>query len=326
MYYKRSTNAGVSWEPDIRLTNSSGDSYNPSLVVSGTFLHLTWEDLRDGNYEIYYKRSTNSGVNWSADTRLTNASADSRYASVITSGNFVHTVWFDDRDGNREIYFKRDPTGNQLPTAPPAPVLVSPPHNSFNNAVSVRFIWNRSLFADSYRLQVSNDSLFTNLVFNDSTLADSTVYLINFTLNKYYWWRVNAKNNSGISPYSTIWKFGTFLVGIQPVNGDIPVKFKLYNSFPNPFNPSTKIKFQIPLLRGVSGEAGQLVTPGRDGVFTSLKIFDILGREVRSLVNESLNPGIYEADFNAAELPSGIYFYTLNAGEFSDTKKMILIK
>lgn len=105
-----------------------------------------------------------------------------------------------------------------------------------------------------------------------------------------------------------------------------PKNFSLHQNYPNPFNPSTKIKFQIPLLRGVSGEAGQLVTPGREGVFTSLKIFDILGREVRTLVNENLKPGIYEADFNAADLPSGIYFYTLNAGEFVDTKKMILIK
>jgi len=123
------------------------------------------------------------------------------------------------------------------------------------------------------------------------------------------------------SPYSDIIsiKYKQFPIGVSSISSEIPSHFSLHQNYPNPFNPSTKIKFQIPLLRGVSGEAGR-------GVFTSLKIFDILGREVRLLVNENLKPGIYEADFNAADLPSGVYFYKLNAGEFVDTKKMILLK
>ncbi|MBN8583503.1 MAG: T9SS type A sorting domain-containing protein [Ignavibacteria bacterium] len=135
----------------------------------------------------------------------------------------------------------------------------------------------------------------------------------------------DSSNVWGISNNGKILKYGD-LTGINPISSEIPIHFSLYQNYPNPFNPSTKIKFQIPLMKGVSGEAGQLVTPGREGVFTSLRVFDILGREVRSLVNENLNPGIYEADFNAADLPSGVYFYKLQAGEFIDTKKMILIK
>ena len=103
-------------------------------------------------------------------------------------------------------------------------------------------------------------------------------------------------------------------IGINPISSEIPNHFSLHQNYPNPFNPSTKIKFEIPL---------NVETTRR---VVSLSIFDILGREVRSLVNDNLKPGIYEADFNAADLPSGVYFYKLNAGEFVDTKKMILLK
>lgn len=100
-------------------------------------------------------------------------------------------------------------------------------------------------------------------------------------------------------------------IGINPISSDIPQHFSLHQNYPNPFNPSTKIKFEIPA--GVVEVA-------------HISVYDILGREVRTLVNENLKPGIYEAEFNAAELPSGVYFYRLSSGEFVYTKTMILIK
>jgi len=93
------------------------------------------------------------------------------------------------------------------------------------------------------------------------------------------------------------------------VNESTPENFELYQNYPNPFNPSTKIRFTISELR-----------------FTSLKVFDILGREVIKLVDEEKPAGIYEVEFDASSLSSGIYFYTLNAGEFKKKKKMILLK
>jgi len=103
-------------------------------------------------------------------------------------------------------------------------------------------------------------------------------------------------------------------VSINSISTEIPKFYSLHQNYPNPFNPSTKIKFEIP-LNAVNTRWG-----------VSLRIYDILGREVRTLVNENLRPGVYEADFNAADLPSGVYFYKFNAGEFSETKRMVLIK
>lgn len=111
VYYKRSTNAGISWGADVRLTNSSGSSYYPAINVSGNTVLVTWSDNRDGNYEIYYKRSDDGGNMWSADTRLTNNTSVSDYPSIDASGSVVVIAWQDNRDGNYEIYFKRSGDG-----------------------------------------------------------------------------------------------------------------------------------------------------------------------------------------------------------------------
>jgi photosystem II stability/assembly factor-like uncharacterized protein len=99
----------------------------------------------------------------------------------------------------------------------------------------------------------------------------------------------------------------------QNIN-EIPDEFSLEQNYPNPFNPSTKIKFGIPILR----EEG-----GRNVI---IKVFDLLGREVATLVNETLQHGSYQVVFSAEDLPGGIYFYKLVSNEFVDVKKMMLVK
>ena len=94
-------------------------------------------------------------------------------------------------------------------------------------------------------------------------------------------------------------------VGIKPISENTPAEYKLQQNYPNPFNPSTKIKFDIsPLLRGV-GEA--------QGVFVSLKVFDVTGKEIAILVNEKMQPGSYEVTFDGSKLSSGTYFYRLTS-------------
>jgi hypothetical protein len=111
IYYKRSTDGGITWGSDTRLTIAAGNSYTPCIAVSGSIVHVAWHDNRDGNEEIYYKRSTDGGATWGADTRLTNATGNSALASIAVSGNNVHIAWSDERDGNWEIYYKRSTDG-----------------------------------------------------------------------------------------------------------------------------------------------------------------------------------------------------------------------
>jgi hypothetical protein len=98
-------------------------------------------------------------------------------------------------------------------------------------------------------------------------------------------------------------------IGIQTISSEIPGGFSLSQNYPNPFNPSTKVRFSIPKSSNVK-----------------LAVYDMLGREAALLVNEQLSPGSYEYDFNASELTSGTYFYRLQSEEFSEIKKMILVK
>ena len=97
--------------------------------------------------------------------------------------------------------------------------------------------------------------------------------------------------------------------GIKKTNNEIPGKFSLEQNYPNPFNPSTVIKYSI--------TKSQLVV---------LKIFNIIGQEVASLINEEQTPGSYEVSFNASNLASGVYIYNLRSGSFSSSKKMMLLK
>lgn len=114
IYYKRSTDGGMNWGADTRLTIASGYSYSASIAVSDTIVHIVWEDHRTGASELFYKRSVDGGITWEPDTRLTFNTAISEYPSVATSGSVVHVVWEDQRDGNKEIYYKRNPKGNAV--------------------------------------------------------------------------------------------------------------------------------------------------------------------------------------------------------------------
>jgi hypothetical protein len=97
--------------------------------------------------------------------------------------------------------------------------------------------------------------------------------------------------------------------GVKQISIEVPQDFALLQNYPNPFNPVTHFRFRIADFR--------LVT---------IQIYDVLGNSVSVLVNDKLSPGFYEAEFDGSSLSSGIYYYKLTAGDFSDSKKMVLLK
>ncbi len=100
-----------------------------------------------------------------------------------------------------------------------------------------------------------------------------------------------------------------YTVGLEPISGEIPNVFKLYTNYPNPFNPVTKIKFDI-----------------AKNTNAKLLVYDILGRIVETLINGDITAGRYEVNFDGASLSSGVYFYKLVTNEFTDTQKMLIVK
>ncbi len=119
---------------------------------------------------------------------------------------------------------------------------------------------------------------------------------------------VDAQNGWLTADYGKICHY-TETTGVENNNNNLPNDFSLMQNYPNPFNPSTKISYQLPV-----------------GSNVTLKVYDMLGNEVETLVNEEKTIGSYEVNFDASKLSSGVYFYRLTAGSFIETKKLILIK
>jgi hypothetical protein len=129
-------------------------------------------------------------------------------------------------------------------------------------------------------------------------------------------------NNSINNPFLSIPTTIDFPIDVDDELSVFPGDYYLFQNYPNPFNPSTKIKFQIPSITLLQSQSDNLVT---------LKVYDVLGNEIATLVNEEKQPGIYEVEFSlnsdgGRNLSSGIYFYQLKSGNFVETKKMLLLK
>lgn len=116
-----------------------------------------------------------------------------------------------------------------------------------------------------------------------------------------------SQGNNTSSDYATVSYSVT--TGIEPVSGEIPNSYRLYDNYPNPFNPSTTIKFDVPVQS-----------------FTSLVIYDVTGKVVQTLVNQNLSAGRYVYNFDGSDLASGVYLYKLTAGDFNNVRKMVLVK
>ncbi|MGB2870079.1 MAG: T9SS type A sorting domain-containing protein [Bacteroidota bacterium] len=123
----------------------------------------------------------------------------------------------------------------------------------------------------------------------------------NVYTQSYFGWTVDKWSFTGTLP--------TFTTGVEEITSKVPTTFHVGQNYPNPFNPSTNIEFSIL-------EAGHF----------SLRVYDLLGREVALLADEFKNAGTYRVRFDAGNLPAGTYFYTLQSGNLSETKKMILLK
>jgi hypothetical protein len=313
IYYKRSTDYGVTWGADVRLTNNSSLSYYPSVAVFSSNVHVVWHDNRDGNEEIYYKRSTDGGVTWNADIRLTSDPSLSEHPSVAVSGSVVHIVWDDARDGNWEIYYKRSTNGGL--TWSPDTRLTNNSHSSVGGSVSlsgsaVHVVWVdvRDGNDEIYYKQSTDTGLTwgsdTRLTSNPES-SDGPSVSVSGTAVHVLWYdhrdgnyEIYYKRNPTGNP-----------VGITNFNSKIPEGFFLSQNYPNPFNPVTNIKFDLP-------KSGNVI----------LKVYNAEGREVTTLVNEYMQAGSYTTDFDGTKIASGLYFYTIQTAGFVETKKMILIK
>ena len=206
--------------------------------------------------------------------------------------------------------------------------------NSFLNFIESSN-WNTVYYSPSFiipgtgwqTIQMTNpisyalgENLLIEICYNNSSYSNNSIIYASSTSGDYFGRYGDLPTASGcgytawtsfVSPpgKANIKLFFDVPSDVNPEQGTLPNTYSLSQNYPNPFNPVTKISFAIP-------KAG----------FVSLKVYDLLGREVSNLINEEKQAGNYSVDFNSGNLTSGVYFYKMQSGSFTETKKMLLIK
>jgi len=298
------TNQGANW-----FTKNAPNNEINGFGIKDSYLFA-------GNSFGFYK-STDFGSNWFeisvtavgdiAITSCMNNVIVGSWAGIYLSSNNGST-WVQTTGGNAFVH-NFATYGNNVYAA-----TMSGVYRSSNGG----FIWSRIGFANNDIITVgaANNYIFASLW--DSGFCVTTNNGIN--------WIKKNEGFTGIQRIYSIYSDNNYvftgtdsnsiwirnlndIVNVKNINSDVPNDFLLHQNYPNPFNPVTKIEYRIKITD-----------------FVSLIIYDVNGREVEILVNEKQSPGKYEVSWNASAYPSGVYFYKIQTGDYSETKKMILIK
>lgn len=192
--------------------------------------------------------------------------------------------------------------------APQPPVIILPENESQVDSQSINLEWNPTDSTTSYNLQLSTKEDFSVIAVNKTNINLTSYKLQGLSSGNTYYWRVSSSNISGNSEWSSVSSFTIKTIASVKNEAIVPSQYSLVN-YPNPFNPSTKF---------------ELKTSKRSNI--SLKIFDVLGNEITTIVNKNLFPGTYIYNWNANNLTSGIYFCVLRTDQNNIVRKIELLK
>lgn len=304
-------------QPDIAVFG-----INEIIIVYSSF--ISERDSRGNNYEHVFAVWICNGVGgWSWD--LTEGTGfDAAFPSVADLGDDqLHFTYTADRFAGNAVSGVHEP----IPVAhmyhkaeyPPCydccfpppypPPLVSPPDGAIGVPTSGPLVWEGQWPPVSHQVQVSGDSIFSAVILDTNVAWQTSLELDGLLNGNRYYWRVQAENGWGTSSWSEVWSFTTLVTAVEEQEPQIPSRYFLYQNHPNPFNPTTIFRFGI-----------------RDAGVVVLKIYDLLGREAATVVNERLAPGTYTRQWDASGLTSGVYYYRLGAGSYVETKKLMLVR
>ncbi len=271
-----------------------------------------YRDQLEGQNSFYTVTSPSGNILWGWNHSLSEVphyAASYWWWSFELPDDVEVGVWKFDITFQNEV-FTHGFTVSDETTKPMAVTLQNPIHETETKGDKEVLRWLPLADANEYELVISTDANFSEDT-DQFTLTDRMYELNDLGEGITYFWRVRAKNTHGNGDWSQTWSFNT---GVSTSNEPSesmhnPSEYVLSQNYPNPFNPTTQISYILP-------KAGKV----------TLVVYNLLGKEIESLVNRVQNPGSYTVTFDAKDLPSGIYYYKLNVGDVTEIKPMTLIK
>ena len=329
--FTRSTDGGVSWSSPVKINDDPGTTayqwFGTMSVAPNGRIDVIWLDTRDNPGSnisaLYYSNSNDGGTTWSQNERLSdffdphlgwpNQQKMGDYFDMVSDSNGANLAWAATFNNEQDVYYSYImDTTNVIPVE-----LIS-----FSASVGVNVVnleWETATELNNHGFEIEKSSNRTNhpkgkadwrtigFIEGNGTTSEPQHYSFTDNLlgseSSILSYRLKQVDFNGSFTYSEIVD-----VGIPPS------VFSLSQNYPNPFNPNTRIKFTIPS------------NVKRQTLNVTLKVYDVLGNEVATLIDEEKQPGVYEIEFDGSNLSSGIYLYRLTAGEFNDEKKLVLIK
>ncbi len=199
--------------------------------------------------------------------------------------------------------------GEEVDLSPSVPQPVRPESESIIDEDAVTLAWGEADLAETYHFQMAQDESFEVLIVDEAGLESTEFEVTNLEGSTTYFWRVEAANANSTSGWSDAMQFTTSETVSAEDDPSLPGQFVLHPNFPNPFNPVTQIRYELPEQ-----------TPVR------LQVYNLLGEHVTTLVNEVQSAGRYEISFDGSQLSSGTYLYRIEAGVFVASETMLMVK
>lgn len=311
--YKRSTNEGETFTNGYTWQSISADYGYPSIAAFGSNVLIAFQKTLSGNTDIICVHSSNDGVSWNDFQQLSDDPAFQGYPTADIIGPYAFIAWEDARNSHRDIYCRRSTTSGiswmgDVRLTSHSSNQTKPSLCTTGEIVNIVWEDDRDSNEIYYLRGINHGGSWQSVTRLTNNAASSIRPSINYEGPKLHmvWSDKRSGNN-----YNIFYKNNPTgnAIGIKKISSDLPVTYTLGQNYPNPFNPSTQIEFSIPRNSDVK-----------------LIVYDVMGRELSTLVNEKLNAGIYKVNFDAANLSSGVYFYKLLTEEFNASGKMLLIK